>query len=271
MAASKHAPHIASGDYRDIIYSVNNNIATITINRPEKLNAFTQNTIYEWEHALKRAENDKNVGAIVFTGAGDRAFSAGGDVNWEAEGGTKEEDYNTAQMIIACPKPVIARVNGWCIGGGNHLAYFCDITIAAEHARFGQNGPRVGSPAGGYMVAHLAHIVGHKRAREMWMLCRRYSAQEMLEWGLVNAVVPMDQLDAEVEKWANEVIALSPTVIGTIKKSFQYIMDDTMRKDLFEVLHEVRPNYFETDEQQEGAQAFLQKRKPDFSRFRFGR
>jgi 2-ketocyclohexanecarboxyl-CoA hydrolase len=173
-------------------------------------------------------------------------------------------------MISRCPKPVIARVNGWCIGGANHLAYFCDITIAAEHARFGQNGPRVGSPAGGYMVAHLANIVGHKRAREMWMLCRRYSAQEMLQWGLINAVVPMGKLDEEVEKWANEIMALSPTCIATVKKSFEYIMEPTMAKDIFQVLNEVRPNYFETDEQQEGTSAFLAKRKPDFSRFRFG-
>jgi 2-ketocyclohexanecarboxyl-CoA hydrolase len=270
MRSTPDAPHILRGEYQDILYTVKNNIATIAINRPDKLNAFTQNTIYEWEHALKVAENDKNVGAIVFTGVGDRAFSAGGDVNWEAAGGTKEEDYHTAEMIIRCPKPVIARVNGWCIGGGNHLAYFCDITIAAEHARFGQNGPRVGSPAGGYMVAHLASIVGHKRAHEMWMLCRRYSAQEMLQWGMVNAVVPMEKLDEEVEKWAGEIMALSPTCIGTVKKSFEYVMEPTMSKDIFDILKAVRPNYFETDEQEEGTSAFLAKRKPDFARFRFG-
>src|SRR5258706_2096468 len=141
------------GKYRDILYTVKNSIATIAINRPEKLNAFTQHTIYEWEDAFRRAEADKNVGVIVFTGVCDRAFSAGGDVNWEKEGGTQDEQYETAELIIKCTKAVIARVNGWSIGGGNHLAYFCDITIAAEHARFGQNGPRVGSPAGGSMVA----------------------------------------------------------------------------------------------------------------------
>src|SRR5262245_14386877 len=188
-------------EYKDILYGVKDRVATITINRPHKLNAFTQNTIYEWEDALRRATADRAVGVIVFTGAGDRAFSAGGDVNWEAEGGTKEEDYHTAQMIIECPKPVIARVNGWCIGGGNNLAYFCDTTTDAAQPRFGQNWPRVGSPAGGHMVANLANIVGHKRAREMWMLCRRYSAQEMLQWGLINAVVPMEKLDEEVDKW----------------------------------------------------------------------
>jgi 2-ketocyclohexanecarboxyl-CoA hydrolase len=254
--------------YKDILYDVKDRVATITINRPDKLNAFTQDTIYEWEDALTKASNDKKVGVIVFTGTGNRAFSAGGDVNWEKEGGSKTEDYKTAHMLIACPKVVIARVNGWCIGGGNHLAYFCDITIASEHSRFGQNGPRVGSPAGGYMVAHLANIVGHKRAREMWMLCRRYSAQEMLTWGLVNAVVPEANLDEEVRKWCDEVLSLSPTVLKCIKNSFKYIMDDTMKKDMFENLNEVAPNYFDTGEQEEGASAFLQKRKPNFEPYR---
>lgn len=254
--------------YTDILYETKDLVATITINRPNKLNAFTQNTIYEWEDALKRAWHDRNVGVIVFTGAGDRAFSAGGDVNWEAEGGTKEEDYHTAQMIIDCPKPVIARVDGWCIGGGNHLAYFCDITIASETSRFGQNGPRVGSPAGGFMVAHLAGIVGHKRAREMWMLCRRYSAREMYGWGLVNAVVPAEKLDEEVRKWCREILSLSPTCLKTVKSSFRFVMDETMKKDMFQVLNEVSPDYFETGEQDEGARAFLEKRTPDFNRWR---
>ena len=257
-------------DYKDILYNVKNHVATITNNRPKKLNAFTQNTIYEWEDALRVAEADRDVGVIVFTGTGERAFSAGGDVNWEAEGGTREEDYHTAEMIIDCPKPVIARVNGWCIGGGNHLAYFCDITIAAEHARFGQNGPRVGSPAGGYMVAHLANIVGHKRAREMWLLCRRYSAQEMYDWGLVNAVVPMEKLDEEVDKWCQEILSLSPTCLAGVKNSFNYIMKETMGKDMFENLAEVKPDYFDTGEQMEGASAFLEKRTPDFSQWRWG-
>ena len=156
-------------------------------------------------------------------------------------------------MIIDCPKPVIARVNGWCIGGGNHLAYFCDITIAAEHARFGQNGPRVGSPAGGYMVSQLANIVGHKRAREMWLLCRRSSAQEMYEWGLVNSVVPLEQLDEEVGKWCQEMLSLSPTCLAGIKASFRHIMKGTMDRDMFQNLEQVKPDYFETGEQAEGA------------------
>ena len=257
-------------DYEDIIYGVKDHVATITINRPKQLNAFTQKTIYEWEDALRTAEADVDVGVIVFTGVGERAFSSGGDVNWEAEGGVQEEDYHTAEMIIDCPKPVIARVNGWCIGGGNHLAYFCDITIAAEHARFGQNGPRVGSPAGGYMVSQLANIVGHKRAREMWLLCRRYTAREMLEWGLINAVVPMEKLDEEVDKWCQEMLALSPTCLAAIKASFRHVMKGTMDHDMFENIRAVKPDYFETGEQMEGASAFLEKRTPDFSQWRWG-
>ncbi|HTO83393.1 MAG TPA: enoyl-CoA hydratase-related protein [Methylomirabilota bacterium] len=254
--------------YKDILYGVQDWVATITINRPKTLNAFTQHTIYELEHAFRKAEADRSVGVIVITGTGERAFSSGGDVNWEKEGGTQREDYHLAEMIIDSPKAVIARVNGYCIGGANHLAYFCDITIAAEHAIFGQNGPRVGSPAGGYMVAHAANVLGHKRAREMWMLCRRYTAKQMLEWGLVNAVVPMAQLDAEVRKWADEILALSPTCIKTVKASFRHHMDTIMDQDMHQVLQKVAPNFYETGEQLEGASAFLEKRKPDFNKWR---
>jgi 2-ketocyclohexanecarboxyl-CoA hydrolase len=254
--------------YKDILYGVQDWVATITINRPKTLNAFTQHTIYELEHAFHKAEADRSVGVIVITGTGERAFSSGGDVNWEKEGGTQREDYHLAEMIIDSPKAVIARVNGYCIGGANHLAYFCDITIAAEHAIFGQNGPRVGSPAGGYMVAHAANVLGHKRAREMWMLCRRYSAKQMLEWGLINAVVPMTQLDAEVRKWADEILALSPTCIKTVKASFRHHMDTIMDQDMHQVLQKVAPTFYETGEQLEGASAFLEKRKPDFNKWR---
>ena len=133
---------------------------------------------------------------VVLTGSGERAFSAGGDMNWEQEGGLEQLEWRIGNLLLDCPKPVIARVNGYAIAAGNHMAYFCDFTIASEHSIFGQNGPRVASPAGGYPVSHLAGIIGHKRARELWMLCRRYSARQMLEWGLVNAVVPKEELDA---------------------------------------------------------------------------
>lgn len=187
--------------YADILYDKKGQLARITINRPRQYNAFTGDTLKELMLAFEDAAADEEVGVVVLTGAGDKAFCAGGDVNWEKGGGLRRqvlEPYMLHVSVSRCPKPVIARVNGYAIGGGNHLAYFCDFTIAAEHAIFGQNGPRVGSPAGGPIVSYLAHMIGQKRAREMWMLCRRYSAQQALVMGLVNAVVPLDKLDEEV-------------------------------------------------------------------------
>ena len=255
-------------DYKDILYSVKDSVATITINRPKSLNAFTGDTIDEMIDAIQTATDDKNVGVLVLTGVGERAFCVGGDVKWEADGGLDGLDFPINEMIIKCPKPVIARINGYCIGGGNHIAYYCDLTIAADHAIFGQNGPRVGSPASGFIVGYLANVVGHKRAREMWMGLRKYTAAEMLNWGLVNAVVPYSELDAEVSRWANDMLALSPTCLRLVKQTFydnvEYMMDQTMKK----VITEHVPNYFETGEQQEGANAFLEKRAPDFSPWR---
>ncbi|MHA1567931.1 MAG: enoyl-CoA hydratase-related protein, partial [Alphaproteobacteria bacterium] len=161
-----------------------------------------------------------------------------------------------------------ARVNGYAIGGGHHLAYFCDLTIAADHSIFGQNGPRVGSPAGGYIVAHAANVLGHKRARELWMLCRRYTAGQALDWGLANAVVPMDKLDAETRQWADELLSLSPTCLRILKASFRKHMEPLMKYEMSTMIEEVAPNYFQTGEQQEGASAFMEKRAPDFSQWR---
>lgn len=254
--------------YTDILYAVDAGVCTVTINRPRRLNAFNGHTIEELCDAVSRADTDHSVGVIVLTGAGDRSFSSGGDVEWEVEGGLKGHDWHLGAMIVACSKPVIARVNGYAIGGGHHLAYFCDFTIASENSIFGQNGPRVASPAGGYVVSHLASIIGHKRAREMWMLCRRYTAAEMLEWGLVNAVVPASQLDEEVRKWADELLALSPTALKTVKSSFRDHMLPYMGKNVSDVISEVAPKFFESGEQEEGGRAFLEKRKPDFSSFR---
>ncbi len=255
-------------DYQDIIYSIDRAVATITINRPSRLNAFTGQTISEIENALTVAGNDNSVGVVVITGVGDRAFSSGGDVEWEAEGGLESLEFDIDHMIISCPKPVIARINGYAIGGGHHLAYFCDISIAADHAILGQNGPRVGSPAAGYIVAHAANIVGQKRARELWMMCRRYKAEQALNWGLVNAVVPMEQLDAEVRQWADEMLALSPTCLKILKRSFYYHTAPILQKNMKDIVMEVAPNYFDTGEQMEGATAFLEKRAPDFSQWR---
>ncbi|MFH1870813.1 MAG: enoyl-CoA hydratase-related protein [Pseudomonadota bacterium] len=257
---------------REILYDVKDHIATITINRPKALNAFTGDNMKEIEALLSKAANDGDVGIIVLTGVGERAFCVGGDMNWEkgsgGKSGLQDLDFHLDRMIVECPKPVIARVNGYAIGGGHHIAYFCDFTIAADHAIFGQNGPRVGSPAGGYIVAHAANVLGHKRARELWMMCRRYTAQQALEWGLVNSVVPMAKLDEEVRKFCDELMAVSPTCLKILKRSFYYHMKPIMEVDMNQLLKEVAPDYFSTGEQQEGASAFLEKRKPDYSRWR---
>ncbi|WP_298213877.1 enoyl-CoA hydratase-related protein [Acidocella sp.] len=257
---------------QEILYDVKDYVATITINRPKTLNAFTGDNIKDMEAYLDQAATDPKVGVIVLTGTGERAFCVGGDVNWEkgtgGKSGLEDLDFNFNRKIVECPKPVIARVNGYAIGAGHHIAYFCDLTIAADHAIFGQNGPRVGSPAGGYIVSHAANVLGHKRARELWMLCRRYNAQQALEWGLANAVVPMAKLDEEVRKACDEYLSLSPTCLKIVKRSFYYHMEPILNRDMSNILKEVAPDYFRTGEQQEGASAFLEKRKPDFSRFR---
>lgn len=255
-------------DYKDILFEVVDYVCTITINRPKVLNAFTGDTIKELEDAILRTYDDKNIGVVVLTGAGDRAFSAGGDVKWESAGGLEDVDWMLGRYILDCPKPVIARVPGYAIGGGNHLAYVCDFTIAADHSVFGQTGPRVGSPASGYPVSHSANILGHKRAREMWMLARQYSAQQMLDWGLVNAVVPLDELDAEVARWCKELLALSPSCLKVLKASFRLHMEPIMRDKMPDIVERVVPGYHATGEQQEGAKAFLEKRAPDFNRWR---
>ena len=257
---------------KEVYLEVKDYVATVTINRPKQLNAFTGDNIVEMQRLLDVAANDSKVGVIVLTGTGDRAFCVGGDVNWEKGSGGKSglEDLNFTfnRQIVECPKPVIARVSGYAIGGGHHIAYFCDFTVAADHSIFGQNGPRVGSPAGGYIVSHAANVLGHKRARELWMLCRRYTAQQALEWGLANSVVPKEKLDEEVRRFADELLALSPTCLRILKRSFYHHMAPIMGRDMKELIEEVAPNYFQTGEQMEGATAFLEKRKPDFSRFR---
>jgi 2-ketocyclohexanecarboxyl-CoA hydrolase len=260
--------HSSAPTYTDILYSTEAGVATITINRPQRLNAFTGGTLTELQDAFVRAAEDHSVGVIVLTGAGDRAFCSGGDIHWEAAGGLEGHDFQLGRQIIEHRKPVIARVNGYAVGGGNHLAYCCDLTIASEHSIFGQNGPRVGSPAGGYSVAHAASIIGHKRARETWMLCRRYTAAQALNWGLINAVVPAAELDAEVRRWCDELLALSPTCLTTVKTSFRHQMESYLHLDVSTVVREVAPNYFQTGEQQEGTTAFLEKRAPDFSKWR---
>jgi dihydroxynaphthoic acid synthetase len=260
--------------YDHILYETAAGVATITINRPEVLNAFGPLTLEELTDAYARVATDRTVGVVVLTGAGTRAFSAGGDVNAEADGWLEDGKGDEAgkRLYAAmrdCGKPTIARVNGYAIGGGHHLAYVCDFTIAADHAIFGQNGPRVASPAQGWMVSYLVRVVGAKRAREIWMLCRRYDAAKALDWGLVNAVVPIAELDQEVRRWCDEILALSPTVIKVVKASFD---DEYLHlrehQDGIDFLERVNPDFFTSGEQAEGASAFLEKRSPDFAPWR---
>jgi dihydroxynaphthoic acid synthetase len=266
---------VPDANYEEIVYEkkrfANGSVARITFNRPERLNAMTLKGQYEVAKALVRATVDDSVGAVVLTGAGDRAFCVGGDLSWEAGGGlldqvVEEPDWNSA--VLDCPKPVIAAVQGWCIGGGHHLAYCCDFTIATEDSRFGQNGPRVGSPADGFRVAYLTRVIGAKKAREVWMLARRYSAAEALDMGLVNKVVPTDQLESEVEAWCEEILALSPTCLKVLKASFNSDFD-YMRSSIHRYERMIATLSFHgSDEQKEAQAAFFEKRPPEFGQFR---
>lgn len=264
------------GEFTDIRYEVKDAVAWVTIDRPEKLNAFTPHTIDELTAAFTDAGGSNDVGVIVLSGAGDRAFSSGGDVNQENQetmaASPRTFDERVKELYRAfreCLKPIIARVNGYAIGGGHHMAYMCDFTVASEKSVFGQNGPRVASPAEGWLVSYLWTVVGMKRAREIWMLCRRYSAAQALEWGLVNAVVSEAELDDEVRRWCDELLALSPTVLKLLKKSFDDSVASVREEhDRFRILNQVNPGFFASGEQTEGATAFLEKRKPDFASWR---
>jgi len=253
--------------YTDILYTKADGIATITINRPKAYNAFTANTCEELIHAFKDADYDRNIGVVVLTGAGEKAFCTGGDQGTQDGGyggrgviGLPVEEMQSA--IRDCNKPVIARVNGFAIGGGNVLVTICDLAIASENAQLGQAGPRVGSVDPGFGTALLARVVGEKKAREIWYLCRRYTAQEALAMGLVNAVVPADQLDAEVRKWCDEIVEKSPTAIALAKKSFN--VDTEMIRGMGGLAMHALKLYYESPESAEGGNAFREKRKPEF-------
>ena len=254
-------------DYKDILYEVRDAVARITINRPEKYNAFTADTCEELIDALKRAGWDKSVAVIVLAGAGDRAFCTGADQSAH-EGsyggrGTIGLPIDEVQSLIRdVPKPVIARVQGFAIGGGNVLATLCDLTIASEKAVFGQVGPKVGSVDPGFGTAYLSRLVGEKRAREIWYLCRRYSAKEALDMGLVNAVVPHDKLDEEVDKWCAEIRERSPTAIAIAKRSFN--ADTEQLRGLSSLGFEAVSLFYDTEESKEGGRAFREKRPPKF-------
>jgi 2-ketocyclohexanecarboxyl-CoA hydrolase len=255
-------------NYEDVVYKVHDGVATITINRPSVYNAFRAQTVEELLQAFQRAGWNRDVGVIVLTGAGDKAFCTGGDQTSHVEGGyggrgTIGLPVDELQSLIRdVPKPVIARVNGYAIGGGNVLVTVCDLAIASETAQLGQVGPKVGSVDPGFGTALLARVVGEKRAREVWFLCRRYSAAQALAMGWVNAVVPPDQLDAEVARWCEEILALSPTALAIAKRSFN--ADSENIRAIGSLGFEALSLFYGTAESKEGAQAFRQKRKPSF-------
>lgn len=253
--------------YRDVLLDVHEGVATITLNRPEALNAIRVGMYEEIADAILRAGWDRNVGVLVLTGAGDRAFCVGGDTSdkkAERSGrgitGVPLDQIHTA--IRDVPKPVIAKVRGYAIGGGNVLATICDLTIASETAQFGEVGPKVGSVDPGFGTAYLSRIIGEKRAREFWYLCRRYDAQQALAMGLVNAVIPDAQLDAECDQWCREILERSPKALAIAKATFN--ADSESIRGIGQLgLHAVSL-YYETAEAREASQAFREKRKPRF-------
>ncbi len=260
-------------DYTDIRYEVDAPSAVVTIDRPERLNAFRGRTVEELIHACWRAWTDPSVAALILTGAGERAFCAGGDQKEDVEQGSYGTSENglfeieTLQQVIRdLPKPVIAAVNGLAIGGGHVLHVVCDVSIAAEHARFGQAGPRVGSFDAGYGTAYLARVIGEKRAREIWLFCRQYDAAQALDWGLVNKVVPADRLLDEAKAWARDAAALSPTALRFLKASFN--VDSAMHYGMGRLAFAGLEVFGKSGEASEGRTAFAEKRPPDFAKYR---
>jgi len=244
-------------------------VARITMSRtnPKGLNLITPVGIRELIYCMRDARNDASIGAVILRGAGDKSFNAGGDVGGEKEDSQQvfEDEPSVHAHMRLLGKPIIAVVKGFCIGMGNHLQYHCDLTLAGENAVFGQVGPRVGSPAGGKIVAYLAHVVGQKKAREMWMLCRKYNAQEALQMGLINAVFPVDKVDEESEKWAEELLAMNPTCLRIIKTSFDDEVENMPHNEAY-FANLISMKFFGGVEQLEAMNAFLEKRKPDWGK-----
>lgn len=257
-----------SATYEDILYTEEDGVATVTINRPAVYNAFRAKTIDEMLHAVSRAGWNAGIGVIVLAGSGNKAFCTGGDQTSHGDGGyggrgTIGLPVDELQSLIRdVPKPVIARVQGYAIGGGNVLVTVCDLAIASEKAVFGQVGPKVGSVDPGFGTAYLSRVIGEKRAREMWYLCRRYGAQEALAMGLVNAVVAADQLDAEIARWCQDILANSPTAIGIAKRSFN--ADSENIRAIGSLGFEALALYYQGAESREGVDAFLEKRPARF-------
>ena len=263
---------IQAGEFSDILYHKAEGIAKITINRPERRNAFRPQTVDQMIEALQDARNDSQIGVIILTGQGDLAFCSGGDQKIRGNAGYADEKgvnklnvLDFQRDIRTCPKPLIAMVAGYAIGGGHVLHMLCDLTIAAENARFGQTGPRVGSFDGGWGASYMARLVGQKKAREIWYLCRQYNAQEALDMGLVNTVVPLEKLEEETVQWCREILANSPLAIRCLKAALNADCDG--QAGLQELAGNATLLYYMSEEGQEGRNAFVEKRKPDFGKF----
>ncbi len=264
----------AVSGYEDILYhTTRDGIARITINRPELRNAFRPLTVSELSRAFGEARDDPGVGVVVLTGAGEKAFCSGGDQRVRGDAGYVDDEgvarlnvLDLQRQIRTLPKPVIAAVAGYAIGGGHILHLMCDLTIAADNAVFGQTGPRVGSFDGGYGASYMARIVGQKKAREIWFLCRQYDARQALEMGLVNTVVPLEELEAETLRWCREILANSPMAVRCLKAALNADCDG--QAGLQELAGNATLLFYMSEEGQEGRNAFLEKRRPDFSRFK---
>jgi naphthoate synthase len=275
VSAAATPEWVADGDYADIRYerSREPGIAKITIDRPEVRNAFRPQTVVELSDAFTRAREDTTVGVIVLTGAGGEAFCSGGDQRVRGDSGYESEPGGVGRFHVTdlhlqirrTPKPVVAMVAGYAIGGGHVLSVVCDLTIAAENARFGQTGPRVGSFDGGYGASLLAAQIGQKRAKEIWFLCRQYDARQALDWGLVNAVVPLERLEAETVAWCREMLALSPFALRLLKASFNAAEDGLA--GVQQLAHDANLLFYGSPEAREGRSAYAEKRPADFSQF----
>ncbi len=258
--------------YQEILFHYQPGIAKISINRPHKHNAFTPLTVQEMLDAIAICREDEQIGVVILSGEGGKAFCSGGDQSVRGEGGYVGEDkvprlnvLELQKQIRSLPKPVVAMVAGWAIGGGHVLHVVCDLTIAAENARFGQTGPKVGSFDGGFGASYLARVVGQKKAREIWFLCEQYDADEALAMGLVNKVVPLAQLEQETLVWCHKMLQKSPLALRMLKSAFNAELDG--QAGIQELAGNATLLYYLTEESQEGKQAFLVKREPDFSKY----
>ncbi|MFQ5709493.1 MAG: 1,4-dihydroxy-2-naphthoyl-CoA synthase [bacterium] len=261
------------GEFEDILYQFYAGIAKISINRPEVHNAFRPKTVFELSEAFELARQNTEVGVVILTGEGGKAFCSGGDQSVRGAGGYVGKDgvprlniLDVQKQIRSIPKPVIAMVAGWAIGGGHVLHVVCDLTIAAENARFGQTGPKVGSFDGGFGASYLARCVGQKKAREIWYLCEQYDAAEALQMGLVNKVVPLEVLESTTVEWCFKILAKSPMAIRLLKSAFNAELDG--QSGIQELAGNSTLLYYLTEEANEGRKAFVEKREPDFSKFK---